>query len=519
MEIEPERGDIYDRNLQKLAIDCKVSSLYASPNQISTESKPAMATALSDILGMDREIIFDRLSRDKSFVWIAREVEKEIAAEITGLGLEGLKLMKENKRFYPKGRLASHIIGFTGIDDRGLEGIELEYDDFLKGKPGYRQTIRDAKRRDILSGDISFVPPSNGLDIVLSIDEAIQYIAQTYLDNACKKRKAKSGTVIVMDPYTGDILALANHPSYDLNAVSTTNADVRRNRAFTDIYEPGSVFKIVTASCALENDVAAMDQEFFCEDGEYYIGGRILHDHKPHGTLTFTEVFEKSSNIGVTKIAEIIGKDELYRFIKLFGFGEASGIKATGEVQGIIRRPDEWSGVSISAVPMGQEVAVTSIQLIMAMSAIANGGELLEPHIVSRIVSEDNNVIKSSSRAVKRRILSKATAKKMKSILKGVVERGTGRNARLDLYTSAGKTGTAQKVGPDGKYSHSKFVASFIGFAPVNRTRIAVLVSLDEPQGTYYGGTVAAPVFKEVAGDVLKYLKVKPDKGRDSIKL
>lgn len=515
LQLEPKRGEIFDRNLHMLAIDCKVYSVYATPDQIDGKDKRHYAQALSEILSMDEDLILDRLKKDRSFIWIKREVEKEVSAAIVGLGLKGIKLIKEHKRFYPNGPMASHLIGFAGVDDTGLEGIEFAYDGYLKGSPGWRWTVRDAKRRDIMSEDIKSIPPSNGLDVILTIDEAIQYIAEREAEKVYKKYKAKGVSIVVMDPQNGDILALSNKPSFDLNEFSSSDIDVRRNKAVTDLYEPGSIFKIVTASCAIESGLVDMEQEFFCENGRYYVGGRILHDHKPHGTLTFREIIEKSSNIGVTKIAQTIGEERLYRFIRLFGFGQVTGIDIPGEVKGIVRPPSEWSAVSISAVPIGQEVAVTSIQLIAAISLIANGGYLVRPRVVREIRQEDGNAIKTFPSTIVRRVLSKESAEKMKDILRGVVEDGTGIHARLDGYTTAGKTGTAQKIEPDGRYSHNKFVASFMGFAPVDNPRITILVSVDEPHPVYYGGSVAAPVFRNVARDVLRYLKVEPDKIKD----
>ncbi|MBL7068476.1 MAG: hypothetical protein ISS34_01285 [Candidatus Omnitrophica bacterium] len=519
IEIAPERGNILDRGLRKLAVDRNVYSVYASPDRIDDDMNPEYAKAISGILDMDEKLILKRLEQDKSFVWIKREMEKEISEAVAKLELKGVKIIKERKRFYPNGSLASHLIGFTGVDDVGLEGIELAYDGYLKGAPGWRWTVRDAKRRDILSEDVQFIPPSDGLDVVLTIDETIQHIVETKLDAVYKKYKAEGASIIVMDPANGDVLALANRPSFDINDFSSSEADARRNRAVTDMYEPGSVFKIITASCAVEGNAVSLNQEFFCENGEYYIGGRILHDHSPYGTLTFREIIEKSSNIGVTKIAQILGRERVCEFIRLFGFGRPTGIDIPGEIKGLVHPASRWSGVSISSVPIGQEVAVTSIQLISAISAIANGGYLVRPRVVREIRDKDGNTIKSFPPTVVSQILSQRSSDTVKDILKGVVEKGTGRRARLERYTAAGKTGTAQKIEPDGRYSHTKFIATFVGFAPVEDPRIAVLVTVDKPTPAYYGGTVAAPVFKNVAGDVLKYLRVEPDRVEEAVEL
>jgi len=519
LEIEPERGDILDRGLRKLAVDRNVYSVYASPAKIDDDLNTEYAKTLSGILHMDEELILDRVAQDKSFVWIKRETEKGIYEAVKKADLAGIGIIREHKRFYPNGPLASHVIGFTGVDDVGLEGVELAYDGYLKGTPGWRWTVRDAKRRDILSEDTQFIPPADGLDVVLTIDETIQHIAEAQLDSVYIRYKAKGASIIVMDPENGDILALANRPSFDINNFSSSKGDSRRNRAVTDMYEPGSVFKIVTASCAVEESAISLEEEFYCEKGEYRIGGRTLHDHSPYETLTFREIIEKSSNIGVTKVAQILGKERLCEFIGLFGFGRPTGIDIPGEVAGIVHPAKNWSAVSISSVPIGQEIAVTSIQLISAVCAIANGGYLVRPRVVREIRDKDGNIIKSFAPAALSRILSKDTSDTMGDILKGVVENGTGRRACLDRYTAAGKTGTAQKVEPDGRYSHTKFIATFVGFAPVSDPRIAVLVTVDEPTPSYYGGTVAAPVFKSVTEDVLKYLRVKPDRAEESVRL
>ncbi len=519
LELKPQRGDILDRNYRKLALDHSVYSVFAVPRKISADKKDGVAQALSKVLDLDRGLILGRIEQDKAFVWIKRELDKDLSDAVEALNIDGVELLKEYKRFYPKGNLASHIIGFAGLDDTGLEGVELEYNSYLKGSPGWRWTVRDAKRRSLLSGDVKSIPPSEGLDIILTIDETIQHIAERELEKAFKKYRAKSASIIVMDPHTGEILALANRPTFDLNDFSRSTKDQMRNRGVTDLYEPGSVFKIVAASCAIENKAVELDQEFFCENGKYRVGGRILHDHEPYAMLTFREVVEKSSNIGVTKVAEMLGRDEIYRFSKLFGFGDPTGIDLPGEAVGILRPPREWSAMSISAVPIGQEVGVTSIQLVAAISAIANGGRLVRPHTVKEIRNDNGDLIKAFSPQESKRVLSRESAETIRDILKGVVENGTGRNAKADNYTMAGKTGTAQKIESGGGYSHSKFVASFLGFAPADSPKIAIIVSLDEPRPVYYGGLVSAPVFRNVAVDVLRYLNVPADKAIEEIKI
>ena len=519
IELKPERGDIFDRNMRCLALDHNVYSVFAMPHLIEEADKEQVARKLAPVLGMGKGSVLERIKKDKYFVWVKRELDEKKKSEVEALNLDGIELMKEYKRFYPNSGLACHVLGFAGLDDTGLEGVELAYDSYLKGTSGWRWTVRDAKRRDILADDKKFIPPSEGLHAVLTIDEAIQHIAERELDAAYRKYEAKGATIIIMDPYEGSILALANRPAYDLNNFDSSSENQKRNRAVTDVYEPGSVYKIVTASTALENKVVTLGKVFYCENGQYAVAGRILHDSAPHKDLTFREVIEKSSNIGTVKVAMLIDKNELYRYSRLFGFGERTGIDIPGEINGILRPPSKWSKTTISCLPIGQEVGVTSVQLVSAIAAIANGGYLVKPRIVREIINDEHDIIRSFPPVEVRRVISKESSDTMKDILYGAVEKGTGRNAILEQYTTAGKTGTAQKVGPDGRYSHTQFVASFAGFAPANDPKIAIIVMLDEPKKSYYGGTVAAPVFANVARDVLRYLKVEPDKKKETTNL
>lgn len=510
IELQPKRGTMYDRNMRPLAVSINLDSVYANARQI--KDKRNVARLLSPILKVSESFLIERLSRDKGFIWLKRKLSPEESARVKALCIEGIEFLKEPKRFYPNGSLASHLVGYAGMDNKGLEGLELFYDEYLKGSPGYRATLRDAKRRAIASFEYEYYPSIDGFDLALTIDEVIQHIAEREIDRAMKDAHPKGACIIVMDPKTGDILALSNRPTYDLNSFGEIPLDRKRNRVVTDMFEPGSTFKIVTAAAALEKKVVGLNDRFFCENGEYRIAGHILHDHKPHGWLTFRQVIEKSSNIGTVKVAQILGPSELYRFVKAFGFGQLTEVDLPGEVPGFIRPPSLWSKLSISAIPMGQEVTVTPIQLACAISAIANGGELVKPRVVTSIQDKKGQIIKSFEPTVIKRVISAETAAIMRDILSGVVSDGTGKLAEVEGYKVAGKTGTSQKIEPNGTYSHSKFIASFIGFAPVDDPRIAVVVMLDEPKPFYYGGVVAAPVFKRVAQDVLRYLEIKPER-------
>ncbi|MDP3732617.1 MAG: penicillin-binding transpeptidase domain-containing protein [Candidatus Omnitrophota bacterium] len=508
VELEPRRGTIYDFNLRPQAVNVSVDSLYASPNTIRDKDKETIIRQLRPILNVDYAYLKDRLYRKKSFIWLARKLSPSQSEAIKRLNIGGLDFIKEGKRSYPNSYLASHIIGFCGLDNIGLEGIELCYDKYLKGIEGWALILRDARQKK-LDLEQKMAIPADGYNLILTIDEVIQYIAERELDKIFKVFHAKGASLIVIDPHTGAILAMVNRPTFDLNQYNNIDKDRRRNRSVSDLFEPGSIFKIVTASAALEEKKVVEEDKFFCENGAYRVGGHILHDHRPHGWLTFREIIEQSSNIGTTKVAQILGPDLLYRYIKLFGFGAKSGIDLPGEIVGMIKEPRFWSKTSISAVPIGHEVGVTTLQLASAISVIANGGQLMKPYIVNEIRDKYGEIIKSFSPIVVRKVISPDTANRVKKILAGVVEEGTGKLAKITGFTAAGKTGTAQKLEPNGAYSHKKFVASFIGFAPAEDPIIAIVVVVDEPRPYYFGGVVAAPVFKNVAGDVLKYLKGK----------
>jgi len=506
--LEPRRGTIYDLNLRPQAVNVSLDSLYASPNAIPDKDKEGIIRQLLPILNVDYAYLKERFYAKKSFIWLARKLEPAQSEAIKKLNIKGLDFIKESKRSYPNSYLASQVIGFCGLDNIGLEGIELYYDSYLKGQEGWALILRDA-RQNKLNLEQKMAEPCDGYNLILTIDEVIQYIAERELDKVFKVFHAKGASLIVIDPHTGAILAMVNRPTFDLNQYKNIDEDRRRNRSISDLFEPGSIFKIVTASAALEEKKVVEEDKFFCENGAYRVAGHILHDHRPHGWLSFREVIEKSSNIGTTKVAQILGPDLLYRYIKLFGFGAKSGIDLPGEITGMIKEPRFWSKISISALPIGQEVGVTTLQLAAAISVIANNGRLMKPYLVKEIRDRQGETIKSFSPTLVRQVISPDTAKRVTKILTGVIEEGTGKLARITGFSAAGKTGTAQKLEPDGSYSHNKFIASFIGFAPAEDPIIAIAIVVDEPRPYYFGGVVAAPIFKNVAGDILKYLKAK----------
>ena len=512
LELEPTRGTIFDRNMRVLAVNLNRDSIFANAREISDVKKTA--SELSRVLGLDEKFLLGRLSRDKAFVWIKRKVTPEEGSRVKSLKLTGIYSVKESKRFYPNKSLACHLLGAVDVDNIGLEGLELVHDKYLKGESGLLISTRDARSTLLESYQDEMIPPKQGFDLVLTIDEVIQNIAERELFKAVEKHNAKAGTIVVMNPKNGDILALANLPNYDLNNFNRRPEESIRNRAINDFFEPGSVFKIIAASGLLDEGLVKMDDKFDCEMGEYRIGTgrRILHDHKPHGILTFREVIELSSNIGTVKAASMLGPEKMHKYMKAFGFYEPTGIGLPGEVTGMNRPVSRWSKVSMFAIPMGQEVTSTAIQLACAISVIADNGYKVRPRIVREIIDEDGRVVKKFAPKAIRKTISPVVAYMMRQLLGGVVERGTGRMARAADYTTGGKTGTAQKVEKSGVYSHSKFIASFIGFAPVDKPEIAVVVCVDEPHPVYFGGVVAAPVFRNVVDQSLKYLNVRDER-------
>ncbi|HOW34818.1 MAG TPA: penicillin-binding transpeptidase domain-containing protein [Candidatus Omnitrophota bacterium] len=513
IKLEPKRGAIYDRNLHPLAINVAAYSLYANPKMMKARDKEKAVGELSVLLGLEPDFIRERLDKDKYFVWLERKLPLTSVQKIKNLKIAGLDFIKESRRHYPNQALAAQLIGFAGMDNEGLEGLELKYNKYLKGEFGWTQILKDAKQRALLI-EKSFIPPKDGFDVVLTIDETIQYIAERALDKAFVKHRARGAMIIVINPKTGEILALANRPTFDLMSPTQSDMDARRDRAVADMYEPGSVFKIVTAAAALEEGKVSEQDKFFCENGTYRVGNHILHDHQKHGTLTFSQVIEQSSNIGVTKVAQLLGPSLVYKYAQLFRFGMPTGINIPGEVNGVLKPPSVWSKTSIGAIPIGHEVTVTAIQLGCAIAAIANDGVYMKPFVVKYIKDQKGEIIEEFQPQTVAQVISKNTADRLKVILTRAVEDGTGKLARIKNVKVAGKTGTAQKV-VGGVYSHNSFYASFIGFAPADNPKIAMVVIFDEPHLTYYGGTVSAPVFKEVAQDVLRYLDVT---GNDTVK-
>jgi cell division protein FtsI (penicillin-binding protein 3) len=511
----PFRGDILDRNGREFATNLKVPSVYAVPRLMAPEERRPLAKKIGAILRLKESYVYDRLNRDKSFIWLKRRVEFEQAEEISKLRDPALGILEEPKRFYPQGDMLAQVLGFANIDNVGMEGIELMFNKELQGRPGSRLTKRDALGREIKAFEVSGVPAVDGHTVHLTVDQYIQYLAERAIDGAFKQWRAKAAWAVVMDPKTGEILALVNRPNYDLNRFDDSQTENRRNRTITDMYEPGSVFKIVAASAALNERKADSETVIFCENGKYNYGPKTLHDVHAYGKLSFTDVIVKSSNIGATKIAAMLDPELFYKYVRLFGFSERTGIDLPGEAPGFVRPPSQWSKTSPYNIPIGHEVMVTSIQIATAMSVIANGGELVKPYIISSVEDRAGVVLHENKPLVKHRVLQPEVALIMRGILTQVVERGTGQKAQIDGIAVGGKTGTAQKVLPGGKgYSHNSFMSSFVGFAPSEDPRLVVAVVLDEPKGSYYGGSVAAPAVKEILEGSLLYMKYIPENAK-----
>jgi cell division protein FtsI (penicillin-binding protein 3) len=506
IELPPRRGQIYDRNQNQLAISLKVPSVYVVPRLLY--DKEENARTLAKILDLEYSFVKERLMRDKNFVWLKRKISEEQATAIRQLDDPNIMILYETKRFYPHNELLSHVLGFCDIDNKGLEGIELTLDEYLKGRSGYHYSKRDARGRRLVGLEDRYIPPVHGYDVVLTIDQYIQHIVETELDSAFKQWKAKGAMAVVMDCRDGRILAIANRPTYDLNSYSKADESMRRNRVVTDYFEPGSVFKIVTAVAGLQEKAFTLEDEIFCENGNYQpLRGRTLHDVHPYGTIDYPTIFIKSSNIGTVKVAQKVGEEKIYRYIKEFGFGNLTGVDLPGEVMGVVRPPSTWSKYSITSIPMGQEVTVTALQMVTALSVIANGGNLVTPYIIDEIKDSDNVVIKKHTPFVKRTIIDEDVCAQVREILIRAVEEGTGKKAIIEGIKVGGKTGTAQKVAADGKgYSRSAYMASFIGFVPADQPMLSVIVVLDEPGPMYYGGVVSCPVFKNIAEKTLNYL-------------
>jgi cell division protein FtsI (penicillin-binding protein 3) len=500
------RGTVFDRNGEPLAIGEQATTVFANPRQVDRPRDLTLAVA--EKLDLHPAAIYPLLTdRSKGFVYIARKVDPQDAEELEKLGFAGLGFYSEELRTYPQKRVASQVLGYAGLDNLGLEGLERSLDKVLAGKPGSQTIVKDPIGRAL--DVVSTKPETLGRNVRLTIDHQIQANAEAVLTESVRRYGARAASAIVMDPHTGAILAMATAPGFNANRFPTTRADRRRNRAVTDTYEPGSTFKLVTIAAALEEGIVTPRSSFRLPPS-LQVADRVIREAHTRGTeqMTVRGIVERSSNIGTITIAQRLGEGRLASWIDRFGFGRTTGIDFPGESSGFALPPQEWSGSTIGTVPIGHGIAVTPIQMARAYAAIANGGVLVAPHLIDRM---DGRPVELKT---KKRVVSRNVSKQMLSMLRGVVVEGTGTEAAIPGYTVAGKTGTAAKIDSNGRYSHTKYVASFVGLVPAIKPRLVIMVMVDEPAGSIYGGVVAAPAFKQIAHFNLQHLEVPPDAPR-----
>ncbi len=511
--VEAKRGTIYDRQGRELAVSIDVDSVFAIPGQVT--DKPGTAAELARILGLDKAWVLDRLQREESFTWIKRKIDAAQAAEIRESRLRGINLTQESKRVYPKNKLACHIIGFAGIDSQGLEGIEYQYDAKLRGVPGWISIEYDARGQEIPQAVHRFFAPTDGLSLVLTIDETIQYICERELERVVVEHGAKGGCIIAMDPRNGEVLALANYPFYDPNNYQDYPVDFRRNGSVVDTYSPGSTFKPVTSAAALEEQAVSWNDTFFC-GGSLIVSGRRIscHQSRGHGSQTLLQVLENSCNVGFMNIASRLGIPKFYHYVEAFGLTNKTGIDLPGESAGLIIPESKATPLDLAVMSFGQSLTVTPLQLVTAISAIANGGTLYQPHIAKELRTADGRIVETFTSKVETSVIASKTAAELNRALQSVVENGTGRTVYMAGYELAGKTGTAQKI-VDGRISPDLFVSSFIGFGPTRDPQLCLLVVVDEPTGQHYGSQVAGPIFKTIMHDVYRYLGIPVVAGED----
>lgn len=508
--LEPHRGRLLDRRGRILAINVEVPSIYAVPSAIPDREGFAGRTA--PVLGLAPEQILRRLPSGRQFVWLARKVPARVAEQVRALDLPGqIGIRMEDRRAYPNGKLAAHLLGFTGIDSQGLAGIELTYDQILRGTAGAAAAEQDGMGRVLVETQRIVSPPEDGADLLLTIDQVIQHITERELDAAMARTHARAGSVIVMDPRSGEILALAARPTFDPNTGTEARPDLWLNPTVAGVYEPGSTFKVFTAAAALDAGAVSPSEKFLCNGVLRLPGGHVIHEavNRKMGWLTLAGIIRESCNVGAAQVATRLGKARFYEYIRAFGFGERSGIDLPGELPGLVRPPSAWLGPGLQTIAFGQGISVTPVQLLAAATALANDGFTVRPHVVRSRRDRQGRTTAVVGPTPTHRAVRPETARAVLDMMIDAVERGTGRLAAIDGYAVAGKTGTAQKPGPDG-YEPGRYVSSFLGIVPAEDPALAILVILDEPLGVYFGGEVAAPVFREIAMQALWYLRVPP---------
>ena len=511
LELKPVRGSILDARGRVLAESIAAESIYADPQAIRDRKSTAKALASVRGIGMNARQIEAKLRSERSFAWVARQLPLEVTAEARKLALPGIYFLEAHRRSYPRATLGASVIGYVGVDGEGLAGIEHQFEDQVQGTPGKVTLLKDARKGVYLVGGDGANRPRDGHHVILTIDSVVQFIAERALDRAVQQYHANGGAVVVMDPNDGAILAMASLPTFDPNRFRDFATVAWRNRIVQDLYEPGSTLKIVTAAAGLEERVVTPSQMLDCGNGEITIANITIHEHDGHryGQLSFEDVIVNSSNVGSARVGLSLGDRRFYDWITRFGFGQRTGIELPGESSGMLRRSEKWTQVSPASIAIGQEIGVTPLQIVRAVGAVATGGMMMEPRIVQRIVDDQGATVYEPSKHAARRVMSEKTAAVLNEILKNVVSRGTGTLAALPEHVVAGKTGTAQKA-TRGGYSADRYVGSFAGYVPADQPRLVILAVIDEPRPEYYGGTVAAPVFREVAEATLRYLGVPP---------
>jgi cell division protein FtsI (penicillin-binding protein 3) len=510
LNLDARRGPILDRNGRELAVSVDAESIYAVPQDVADPARTAatLGRALGADAGQRREILA-QIQRNRAFVWIKRKVDPSTARAVRDLQLDGIGFLTENRRYYPKRELASHVLGYVGVDNTGMSGIEYSFEGLIRGRAAKVVVRTDARRRPVGHTE---KPSTEGHAVVLTIDESIQHLAERELDRAVAETGSIMGIGIVLEPRTGEILALANRPTFNPNRFSAYTSASWRNRAVTDNYEPGSIFKVITAAAALQEKVIDPDEVLDCGRGTIEIAGQQINDHAVFDQLRFRDVIAKSSDIGMIRVAQRLGRESFNRYVRDFGFGAPTGIDLPGEAGGLLRPPAKWSALSLPSMSFGQEVGVTAVQMAMAVGAIANGGYLMKPLVVRRIEDPQGGVVKEFRPVAVRRVVDPSTIDVLTDLMRGVVREGTGKRAAITGYSVAGKTGTAQKIDASGHYSMVDHVASFVGFAPATSPALVVLVSLDSPKGLRnQGGDVAAPVFARICEQALQLLAVPPE--------
>lgn len=506
--LTPSRGVIYDRNRNELAVSVMVDSVYARPGEVKEADKSA--TKLAKVLHMSRRKVKADLTSTEPFVWLKRQVSPQTAQLVSRLRLPGVAVVPETKRYYPHRELAAHLLGFTGLDAQGLEGLEKAFETKLKGRTTRVTRMRDASGRAIYDRSLGAGRISDGHDLVLTIDKRIQHLTEQALAAGCSKWRAKGGMAVVMDPTSGQILAMTVWPTFNPNIFARYPKEVWRNRCLTDAFEPGSTAKVFTVAAAIEDGLFSPNTVVNCESGAYRIGGAVIHDVKAKSQLTVAEVLILSSNIGAAKIGLALGRKRLGRYLHAFGFGKVAGVEAPGETPGLVRNPGGWRTVETAAAAFGHGLSVNAVQLTAAMAAVANDGVLMRPFLVRDILDDQGRLVHRTRPTQAGRPISAKTARIIKSLMEQAVDEGTGHRAALNGYTTAGKTGTTRKI-VDGAYTADKHQALFVGFAPADKPALVMTVIIDEPQGAYYGGVVAAPVFAEAAQQILPLLGASPD--------